>query len=217
MAGVYLCCLSAPLRGFSSQWFHKACSSAVKNAARMAKSTSTGVSSKTAASQVGAFSRGKRFTLASSMADRRPPGARRSNSPVRIPANLLRSLLLTKTVRQPVFPRETYQLSRSGSRACACSIRVNGERVGSAAYCLQVTLKARLRKCAGGLTPGAVLEKFAAIQMLDVHLPTTDGWEIVMSRYTQPEKDLCLLLDQMNLTVPEQAPPKIYRPDSNLN
>jgi hypothetical protein len=80
-----------------------------------------------------------------------------------------------------------------------------------------VTLKARLRKCAGGLTPGAVLEKFAAIQMLDVHLPTTDGREIVMSRYTQPEKDLCLLLDQMNLTLPEQAPPKIYRPDSNLN
>ena len=38
-----------------------------------------------------------------------------------------------------------------------------------------------------------------------------------MSRYTQPEKDLCLLLDQMNLTLPEQAPPKIYRPDSNLN
>ena len=85
------------------------------------------------------------------------------------------------------------------------------------AYCLQVTLKARLRKCAGGLTPRAVLEKFAAIQMLDVHLPTTDGREIVMSRYTQPEKDLCLLLDQMNLTLPEQAPPKIYRPDSNLN
>ncbi len=85
------------------------------------------------------------------------------------------------------------------------------------AYCLQVTLKARLRKCAGGLTPRAVLEKFAAIQMLDVHLPTTDGREIVMSRYTQPEKDLCLLLDQMNLTLPEQAPPKIHRPDSNLN
>jgi hypothetical protein len=69
----------------------------------------------------------------------------------------------------------------------------------------------------GGLTPRAVLEKFAAIQMFDGHLPTTDGREIVMSRYTQPAKDLCLLLDQMNLTLPEQASPKIYRPDSNLN
>ncbi len=52
--------------------------------------------------------------------------------------------------------------------------------------------------------------------MLDVLLPTTDGREIVMSRYTQPEKDLCLLLEQMNLTLSEQAPPKIHGPDSNL-
>lgn len=82
------------------------------------------------------------------------------------------------------------------------------------AYCLQVTLKARLRKCAAGLTPRAVLEKFAAVQMLDVHLPTTDGREIIMSRYTQPEKDLQLLLDQMKLTLPEQGPPKITAPAS---
>jgi transposase len=39
------------------------------------------------------------------------------------------------------------------------------------AYCLQVTLKARVRRCASGLTPRAVIEKFAAVQMLDVHLP----------------------------------------------
>jgi transposase len=82
------------------------------------------------------------------------------------------------------------------------------------AYCLQVTLKARLRKCAAGLTPRAVLEKFATVQMLDVHLPTTDGREIIMSRYTQPEKDLQLLLDQMKLTLPEQGPPKITAPAS---
>jgi hypothetical protein len=75
-----------------------------------------------------------------------------------------------------------------------------------------VTLKARLKRCASGLTPRAVLEKFAAIQMLDVHLPTTDGREIVITRYTQPEKELCLLLDQLKLTLPEQAPPKIHTP-----
>ena len=80
------------------------------------------------------------------------------------------------------------------------------------AYCLQVTLKARLRKCAAGLTPRAVLEKFAAVQMLDVHLPTTDGREVIMARYTQPEKDLQLLLDQLKLTLPEQGPPKITAP-----
>jgi hypothetical protein len=77
------------------------------------------------------------------------------------------------------------------------------------AYCLQVTLQARLRRSASGLTPRAVLEKFAAVQMIDVHLPTTDGREIVMARHTQPEKDLQLLLDQLKLTLPEQGPPKI--------
>ena len=77
------------------------------------------------------------------------------------------------------------------------------------AYCLQVTLKARLKQSATGLTPRAVLEKFATVQMLDVHLPTADGREVIMARYTQPEKDLQLLLDQMKLTLPEQPPPKI--------
>ena len=79
-------------------------------------------------------------------------------------------------------------------------------------YCLQVTLKARLKRCANGLTPRAVLEKFAAVQMLDVHLPTTDGREIVLTRYTQPQKDLQLLLHQLQLNLPEQAPPKIQAP-----
>jgi transposase len=78
------------------------------------------------------------------------------------------------------------------------------------AYCLQVTLKARLKRCASGLTPRAVLEKFAAVQMLDVHLPTTDGREIVLTRYTQPEKELLLLLNQLQIELPEQAPPKIH-------
>lgn len=77
------------------------------------------------------------------------------------------------------------------------------------AYCLQVTLQARLRCAASGLTPHAVLEKFAAVQMLGVHLPTTDGREIVMARHTQPEKDLQLLLDQLKLELPAQSPPKI--------
>ncbi len=85
------------------------------------------------------------------------------------------------------------------------------------AYCLQVTLKARLRRCAAGLTPRAVLKKFAAMQMLDVHFSTTDGREIVLSYYTQPEKELWLLLDQLNLKLPEQAPPKIYSPGAGSN
>jgi len=77
------------------------------------------------------------------------------------------------------------------------------------AYCLQVTLKARLKPLASGLTPRAVLEKFAAVQMLDVHLPTTDGRELVLTRHTEPEADLRLLIAQMKLELPAQPPPKI--------
>jgi hypothetical protein len=62
---------------------------------------------------------------------------------------------------------------------------------------------------APGLTPRAVLEKFSAMQMIDVHLPTTDGRTIILSRYTQPEADLQLLLKQLKLELPDQPPPKI--------
>jgi transposase len=77
------------------------------------------------------------------------------------------------------------------------------------AYCLQVTLKAKLKPLASGLTARSVLEKFAAVQMLDVHLPTTDGRELVLTRYSEPEKDLQLLLMRMKLVLPNQPPPKI--------
>jgi transposase len=74
------------------------------------------------------------------------------------------------------------------------------------AYCLHVTLRARLRPLAPGLTPRAVLDKFAAIQMLDVHFPTTDGRTLILSRYTHPEPDHKLLLEQLKLTLPTQPP-----------
>jgi len=77
------------------------------------------------------------------------------------------------------------------------------------AYCLQVTLKHRLRALAPGLTPRVVLEKMAVLQMVDVHLPTTDGRHLILSRYTQPEKDQQLLLSQLKLALPDQPPPKI--------
>jgi hypothetical protein len=76
-------------------------------------------------------------------------------------------------------------------------------------YCIHVTLRRRLRDLAPGLTPRAVLEKFSAMQMIDVHLPTSDGRTIILSRYTQPEADLQLLLKQLKLELPDQPPPKI--------
>ena len=77
------------------------------------------------------------------------------------------------------------------------------------AYCVQVTIRQRLRAHAQGLTPRELLSKFAAIQMVDVHLPTTDGRELVMSRYTQPERDQKLLLKHLGLRLPPQPPPRI--------
>jgi hypothetical protein len=77
------------------------------------------------------------------------------------------------------------------------------------AYCLTVTLKHRLQAHAPGLTPRAVLEKLATIQMLDVSFPTTDGRRLVMPRYTEPNAEQALLLHQMNLVLPQQPPPRI--------
>ena len=67
------------------------------------------------------------------------------------------------------------------------------------AYCLHVTLGQQLKALAPGLTPRSVLEKFAAVQMIDVHVPTTDGRELSLTRYTQPEPELKLLLDKLKL------------------
>ena len=66
-----------------------------------------------------------------------------------------------------------------------------------------------LNAFAPGLTRRSVLDKFAAVQMIDVHVPTTDGRELTLTRYTQPEPELKLLLDKLKLTLPAQPPPKI--------
>src|ERR1700693_3519360 len=77
------------------------------------------------------------------------------------------------------------------------------------AYCLQITLQRRLHALAPGLTARSALEKFAAVQMIDVRLPTTDGRELLLTRYTQPEPELRLLIQQLKLNLPPQPPPRI--------
>jgi transposase len=76
-------------------------------------------------------------------------------------------------------------------------------------YCLLITLKNRLQALAPGLTPRAVLETLASIQMLDVTFPTTDGRRLIMPRYTQPTPEQKLLLHQLQLCLPDQPPPRI--------
>ena len=80
------------------------------------------------------------------------------------------------------------------------------------AYCLYITLHRRLYALAPGLTARSALEKFAALQMIDVHVPTTDGRELVLTRYTQPEPELQLLIQRLKLHLPPQPPPRIATP-----
>ena len=77
------------------------------------------------------------------------------------------------------------------------------------AYCLHVTLGRRLHALAPGLTPRSAIEKFAAVQMIDLHIPTTDGRELLLTRYTEPAPELALLLDKLKFVLPAQPEPKI--------
>jgi len=77
------------------------------------------------------------------------------------------------------------------------------------AYCLQVTLKNRLLIDAPGLTPAAVLEKLATIQMVEVWIPMVDGRWLVLPRHTQPDKDVQAVLDHLRLALPSQPPPRV--------
>jgi len=77
------------------------------------------------------------------------------------------------------------------------------------AYCLQITLQQRLKALAPGLTARSVLEKFESMQMVDVHLPTTDGKELRLPRYTEPSQELVLLLMRLKLKLPPQPRPEL--------
>jgi len=76
-------------------------------------------------------------------------------------------------------------------------------------YCLHVTLRMKLQAHAPGLTPRAVLQSLAGIQMVDVHIPTTDGRLLVLPRHTEPGPQQEMILQKLNLTLPPQPPPRI--------
>lgn len=78
------------------------------------------------------------------------------------------------------------------------------------AYCLFATLRNLLRPSAAGVTSRSVIETFGQMQMIDVQLPTPDGRVILLQRYTEPEPEVQLLLDRLNLRLPRQPPRPIY-------
>ena len=76
-------------------------------------------------------------------------------------------------------------------------------------YCLFVTLRNLQNRFASGLTSRGVILTFSQMQMIDVHLPTADGREILLQRYTEPTPEIKLLLDVLGLHLPSQPPPRI--------
>ena len=80
------------------------------------------------------------------------------------------------------------------------------------AHCLSITFQQQLRRLAPGLMPRVVFEKLATLQLLNVLVPTTDGWELLLVRRTQPDRDVTLLLERLGRTLPSQPPPKIHLP-----
>jgi transposase len=83
-------------------------------------------------------------------------------------------------------------------------------------YCLLVTLKMKLRSAAPGLTPREVLASLSGIQMVDVHIPTTDGRLLILPRHTEPDAQQQMMLKSLNLTLPPQPPPRIRRDQAIL-
>jgi hypothetical protein len=72
-------------------------------------------------------------------------------------------------------------------------------------YALNSTIPITIRT----LTPRSAIEKFAAVQMIDLHVPKTDGRELLLTRYTEPEPELALLIDKLKFVLPTQPEPKI--------
>jgi hypothetical protein len=75
------------------------------------------------------------------------------------------------------------------------------------AYCRHATLARRRHALAPGLSPRSVIEKFAAMQMIDVHVPTTDHRRPRIAAHPMPSS--AYLLDKLKLALPAQSPPKI--------
>jgi transposase len=76
-------------------------------------------------------------------------------------------------------------------------------------YCLSATLRMRLAGHAPGLTPREVLASLGEIRLVDVCIPTMDGRELVMPRYTEPEASQRMILEKLGLELPGQPPPRV--------
>ena len=83
------------------------------------------------------------------------------------------------------------------------------------AYCLATTLRQRLKAHAPGLMPRVVFEKLGTIQMLDVHIPVSSGEELILTRHSEPEEEVAMPLDKLDIKLPAQPPPRIRKEEES--
>jgi transposase len=76
-------------------------------------------------------------------------------------------------------------------------------------YCLSAGLRMRLSGHAPGLSPREALAALGRIQMVDVCIPTTDGRELIMPRYTEAEAPQRMVLEKLGMELPAQPPPRV--------
>lgn len=76
-------------------------------------------------------------------------------------------------------------------------------------YCLLAHLRLKLMPHAPGLSPRSAIEKLAAIKLVDVEIPTTDGRCLVLPRYTEPVAEQLMVLEKLGWHLPQQPPPRI--------
>lgn len=63
--------------------------------------------------------------------------------------------------------------------------------------------------------PRVIFAKLAALQLLGVRVPTTDGRELLLVRRTEPDRDVALLLARLKRDLPPQPPPRITTAKAN--
>jgi len=78
-------------------------------------------------------------------------------------------------------------------------------------YCLWVCLKQQLKASAPGLSPWQLLDQFKRLVQVEVWFKLKAGGAICLPRITQPEPTQAMILHQLNWSLPEQPPPRIYQ------
>lgn len=80
-------------------------------------------------------------------------------------------------------------------------------------YCLWVCLKKKAERSAPSLTPWQILDQLGRIALVEVWFELRDGRRMCLPRITQPEPAQAALLAQLNWSLPQQPPPRVYAKD----